>query len=88
MRQKESRYASKSILSYVALGIVFRILIMAVLDYAVLLRPIAGVSVDEAAVIAMIPLIALFNLTQPLYTIPVGTFIAKTIGKRLRTGDK
>ena len=81
---QETRYTARSIASYTVLGVIFRISIMAVLDYVFLLRPIAGVSVDEAAVLAMIPLIAIFNLTQPLYTVPIGCFIAKTVGKSLK----
>ena len=78
----------RAVLYYTALGIVFRTLVMAVFNYALLRYPVMGVSLPEPAIIAATPLIALFNATQPLYVIPLGYFIAKTIGKNLEIGSR
>jgi hypothetical protein len=37
---------------------------------------------------AITPLIALFNATEPLYVIPLGYFTARTVGKNLKVGNK
>ncbi len=81
------RHGKRAIISYVALGTIFRVLIMAVLDYVFLLRPIAGIYLEESLVIASILLIAVFNATQPLYTIPLGYAIARTISKNVKVGN-
>lgn len=68
-----------------ALGIIFRVGIMTVVNYSVLrYPPPLGYSMPEAAVVASIPLIGLFNATLALYTIPAGYLIAKTVKSNLR----
>lgn len=68
-----------------ALGIIFRVGIMTVVNYSVLrYPPPLGYSMPEAAVVAIIPLIGLFNATLALYTIPAGYLIAKTVKSNLR----
>jgi riboflavin transporter FmnP len=86
--KEETLSRRKSVLSYTALGIVFRILIMVIFDYTLLRYPIIGLNLPESIIIAIIPPIALFNATEPLYTIPLGYFIAKTVGKNLKTSNK
>jgi riboflavin transporter FmnP len=67
------------------LGIIFRVGIMTVVNYSVLRYPPPfGYSMPEAAVVASIPLIGLFNATLALYTIPAGYLIAKTVKSNLR----
>ena len=67
------------------LGIIFRVGIMTVVNYSVLrYPPPLGYSMPEAAVVASIPLIGLFNATLALYTIPAGYLIAKTVKSNLR----
>lgn len=67
------------------LGIIFRVGIMTVVNYSVLrYPPPLGYSMPEAAVVAIIPLIGLFNATLALYTIPAGYLIAKTVKSNLR----
>jgi hypothetical protein len=85
--QEETPSRRKSILSYTALGIVFRVLIMAIFDYTLLRYPIIGLSLSESVIIAIIPPIALFNATEPLYVVPLGYFIARTINKNLKVGN-
>ncbi len=77
----------RAVLSYTALGIVFRTLVVAVFNYALLRSPVMG-ALSESAIIATTPLIALFNITQPLYVIPLGYLISNIIGKSLKIGTK
>ncbi len=66
-----------------ALGILVRVGIMAFLAYALFRLPIIGFSLPDRAILAIIPLIALYDATLPLYTIPIGYLIARTINKNL-----
>lgn len=78
----------KSVMFYTALGIVFRTLIMAIFDYILLRYPVVGFSLPESVIIAIMPPIALFNMTEPLYVIPLGYLISKMVGKNLKVGNK
>ena len=46
-----------------------------------------GVELPEAGILAVLPLVVLFNVTISLYTIPIGRVIAKAIRKNLRVGN-
>jgi hypothetical protein len=61
---------------------------MAIQNYAILRYPIIGLNLPEPVIIAIIPLIALFNATEPLYVIPLGYFMAKTVSKHLKVDNK
>ncbi len=67
------------------LGIFIRITVMTVVNYLTLPQayPI-GFEMEEMAVIAFLPLAALFNGTIALYTIPMGEFIANVVKSRLK----
>jgi riboflavin transporter FmnP len=68
-----------------AIGIIFRVGIMSVVNYVVLRYPSPiGYQLPEAAIIASLPLIGLFNATLALYTIPLGQFIADAIRSNLK----
>ena len=67
------------------IGIIFRVGIMSIVNYVVLRYPSPiGFSTPEAAIIASLPLIGLFNATLALYTIPLGHFIADAIRSNLK----
>jgi riboflavin transporter FmnP len=67
------------------IGIIFRVGIMSVVNYVVLrYPPPIGYSTPEAAIIASLPLIGLFNATLALYTIPLGHVIANAIRSNLK----
>ena len=70
------------------IGITFRVGIMSIVNYVVLRysAPI-GYSLSEAAIIASLPLIGLFNATLALYTIPLGHVIADAIRSNLKLQD-
>jgi len=88
VKQKKTLSEGKLGLSYTALGIVFRTIVMAAFNYALLRYPVIGMNLPEPVIIAITPPIALFNITEPLYVIPLGYFIAKIIGKNLKMGNK
>jgi riboflavin transporter FmnP len=67
------------------LGIVLRVVVMTVVNYVTLQQPYPiGFELEEIAVIASLPLTALFNATVVLYTIPIGEFIANVIKSQLK----
>lgn len=67
------------------LGVVFRAGLMTVVNYAVLrYEPPIGYAMPEAAIVAAIPLIALFNSTLALYTIPIGHIVANAVKRNLK----
>ena len=67
-----------------ALGIILRVVIMAVVNYVSLRYPYPlGFELDEVAIVSSLPLTGLFNATLALYTIPVGLFVANAINKNL-----
>ena len=67
------------------LGMALRIAVMTVVNYTTLRQgyPI-GFGMDELAILAFLPLAALFNGTTVLYTVPVGEFIASVVKSRLK----
>jgi len=83
--------ASRMVLYLTALGVAVRGTIMPILDFAVLyhiLLPIVlGQTIPEAYTLALLPGMFVFNITIPLYTIPIAFVIAKKVSKSLKIGD-
>ena len=68
------------------LGIVARVGIMSIVNQVFLPFPYPfGYSIPAAAATAMLPVIGFFNATLALYTIPAGYFLARVIGRSLKT---
>jgi hypothetical protein len=68
------------------LGIVFRVGAMTLVNWAFLrFPPPVGFGMPEEAIVAALPLIAIFNATLALYTIPSGHVIAKAVKLGLKT---
>ncbi len=86
--QGEVPSAGKTVLFVTAGAIALRVIVMAIQNYLVLRYPIIGLNLSESAIIAIIPLIALFNATQVMVCVPLGYFLAKKIGSRLKIGNK
>jgi riboflavin transporter FmnP len=82
---------SKIVVYSTAFGILSRTAVMTVVNY-VLLRfassSFLGIELTEPVIKAILPLVVLFNITIVLYTIPIGYFIARTISKNLKVGNK
>lgn len=67
------------------LGIVLRVAVMTLINYVTLQQPYPiGFELEEVAVIASLPLTALFNGTVVLYTIPIGELIAHVIRDKIK----
>jgi hypothetical protein len=86
--KEEGSLGSKVVIVYTAFAVIFRIGVMAVFDYTLLRYPVIGLSLPEPVIIAIIPPIMVFNLTEPLYAVPLGYLIAKALRKNLGIGKK
>jgi riboflavin transporter FmnP len=67
-------------------GILSRTLIMLPLDYYIygyLVSLVSGLSISDsyALVLSTMPLIVLYNVTVPLYVVPISYFITKSVSK-------
>jgi riboflavin transporter FmnP len=79
-RQMSSSDKRNWLIASTGLGIVFRVFLMTVFTYAMFVWVLGN---PASIIIASFPFIALFNVTLPLYTIPIGYLIAKTINRTL-----
>ena len=71
---------------YTSFGIAARTAVMSLVNYVVLRYPFpVGFSMPEPDILIAIPLIAVFNATLALYTIPIGYSVAKTVARVART---
>jgi riboflavin transporter FmnP len=79
---------SKTLVAYLALGVLFRVVFMApvmLLILSILTYP----SISVLGVVKVVlPLQAIFNILVPLYMIPSGYLIAKIINRNLRIGNE
>lgn len=74
-----------AILVLTALGIVFRVVVMSFVNWTFLrYPPPVGYSLTEEALHFLLPLLAIFNSTLALYTIPLGYVIAEAIKRRAK----
>ena len=68
------------------LGVTVRVVVMAVVNLALLgLSPPLGFSMPFGGVVAMLPLLALFNATVAAYTIVIGRMVTTTVSSATRT---
>jgi riboflavin transporter FmnP len=79
------KHKTKLVSLSTALGIILRVGAMTAVNYAVLRysAPL-GYSLPEEAILGSLPLIAVFNATLALYTIPLGHLIADAVRSNLR----
>jgi riboflavin transporter FmnP len=80
------KYNTVMATAYTALGIAFRVGVMAVINYTTLrYPPPIGYSLEEVAIVGYwVPVTSVFNATLALYTIPLGYFIATVIRRNFR----
>ena len=79
------RYGTILVTVSTALGIIFRVGIMSVVNYTFLrFPPPVGYSYPEAAIIPFIPIVGVFNAIIALYTIPIGMLIANVVKSNLK----
>ena len=80
-----TRYKTNLIMASTSLGIVFRVAVMSVVNYTVLRFPAPiGYSMPEIAILGSLPVIAFFNFTVALYTVPIAQVLSIAIKKNLR----
>jgi riboflavin transporter FmnP len=73
------------VLGVTSLAIIVRVVVMTVVNYYFLqLTPPLGFSMPPSAVILVLPLIAFFNATVVLYSVPIGCAVVKSISGRFR----
>jgi len=90
--QETALQGKKTAVYSTGFGILSRAAVMTPVNYLLLhyagqlLLP--GIELTEPIILAILPLVVLFNATITLYTIPTGFFIAKTITKHLRINIK
>jgi len=71
---------------YTSFGIIARTAAMSLVNYVVQRYPSpVGFSLPEPAILVALPLIAVFNATLALYTIPIGYSVAKTVARVVKT---
>ncbi len=88
---QEKNPGKKPVFYYTFFAVLSRVIIMPIVDYGVfrfLLPLVIGHNISEAYIFALMPAVVFFNITVPLYTIPIAYFTAKTVGKNLRMGNK
>jgi riboflavin transporter FmnP len=71
---------------YTSFGIAARTVAMSLVNYVILRYPSpVGFSYPEQAILVNLPVIAVFNATLALYTVPIGYSVAKTVATVIRT---
>jgi len=69
------------------LGIFFRVTVMTSVNWAFIrYPPPVGFSMPEEAILAILPLVAFFNATLALYTIPAGYILARAVSSGVKIG--
>jgi len=72
--------------SSTALGTVLRVGVMTIVNWALLrFPPPVGYSMPDGALIAVLPLIGVFNFTLALYTIPLGHLLSRAVSAGTKT---
>jgi len=90
---QEKIFVGNKLMAYsTALGILFRVVVMTLVNFILLYyvgELLVGVELTAASIIGIyLPLVVLFNVIIALYTIPIGCLIARTVGKNLKTGNR
>ena len=71
---------------YTAFGVAFRTAVMILVNYSALrFPPPLGFSLPELVIVGYVPLIAFFNATLALYTIPLSYSLAQVVARNVRT---
>jgi riboflavin transporter FmnP len=79
------KHGTLAIVSATAVGILFRVTIMTVVNYVFLRYPQPiGYGYNEVGILASLPLIGFFNATLALYTIPIAHIISNVIKSNLK----
>jgi riboflavin transporter FmnP len=86
---ERTMWSKRFVFAFTIGGIVFRTIFMTVFNYAMLRYPIPfGLHLSQAYILAIMPPIALFNVTEPLYVVPLGFFIAEAASRGLKVNNE
>jgi riboflavin transporter FmnP len=87
---QSKNFGVKTITCYTALGALIRTAIAPFVLYPLyrFLLPLVWQSFSDVQVMTMLPFLMLYAFTLPLYTIPIGYIIARTISRNLRVGNQ
>jgi riboflavin transporter FmnP len=80
----------KSVIYYTALGALFRAAIAPLLNYPMwrfVIPTLAGIPLSFEQVMALMPAFMLYAVVFCLYTIPIGYFVARVVGRSLKLGN-
>ena len=89
LEKSTMQYGTLLIVMSTLLGVVLRVAVMSIVNYTVLrFDPPIGYSMPEPVILGSLPLIALFNATLALYTVPIGFLIADVVKTRLRLNSR
>lgn len=87
--EQQSRW-KKPVLYFTALAILSRTAIMPFVDYGVyrfLLPFVIGRIIPDAYILGLMPAIVFFNITVPLYIVPIAYGVAKTVSRNVSVGN-
>ena len=77
-----------SMIYLTAFAVAFRGAIMPLIDYGItyriLLPLVLGTSIPETYIVALLPSFVLFNVTVPLYTVPIAYVVATRVSRALK----
>jgi hypothetical protein len=85
---ERSPFWKKPVVSLTVFAVIFRGGIMPFIDYGVIhhvLAPLVfGYGVPEAYIIGLMPFCVLYNVTVPLYVVPIAYFVATGVSRYLK----
>jgi riboflavin transporter FmnP len=80
-----NHYSAFVVIASTIVGAFSRVVIMTAVNWAFLpFPPPVGFALPQEAVIAMLPLVGIFNATLAFYTIPIGHAIARVVSLRVK----
>ena len=93
LKRKDSQHenlGTKPVTYFTAFGTLTRVALSTFVTYILyrFLLPLVGLSLSDAQIMALIPVVMLFDLTLSLYTIPIGYLMARIVSRYLEIGNQ
>ena len=87
---QDENLGTKPVMYFTALGTLTRVALSTFVTYVLFrfLLPLVGFSFSDTQIMALIPVVMLFDLTLSLYTIPVGYLMARIVSRNLKIGNQ
>ena len=87
--REERSFGIRRITLSTVLAMLLRVVVMAPIMFVILHYGILAPKIPDSTIIAIVlPIQAVFNITIALYSIPVGFFVAKVLGRNLKVGNE